>query len=41
MMPISWRGWTILDATLLIIVVGCVQTMVVRLARIVRALNED
>jgi phosphatidylglycerophosphate synthase len=33
--------WTILDVTLLLIVAGCVQTMVIRLARILRALRRQ
>jgi hypothetical protein len=42
-----WRGGTgrlgtlsILDWTLLVIIAGCLQTIVVRLARTMRALNE-
>ncbi len=36
---IRYRGWSILDATLLVILIGCVQTVWVRLARILRALQ--
>jgi phosphatidylglycerophosphate synthase len=36
--PITWRGLTALDWTYLVIVVGCVQSIVVRLSRIMRAL---
>jgi hypothetical protein len=32
-------GLTVLDATLLAIILGCVQTVAIRLARIVRAIH--
>lgn len=38
---ISYRGRPVLDWTLLVIVLGCVQTIWVRLARIHRALRAD
>ncbi|MGH7351178.1 MAG: CDP-alcohol phosphatidyltransferase family protein [Candidatus Methylomirabilales bacterium] len=37
---IRYGGWTILDWTHLIIILGCVQTIWVRLARIMRALHQ-
>jgi phosphatidylglycerophosphate synthase len=37
--PIAFGGWTILDWTNLVIILGCVQTIVVRLRRIMRALG--
>lgn len=37
---IQYAGWTVLDWTHLIIILGCVQTIWVRLARIMRALRE-
>jgi phosphatidylglycerophosphate synthase len=36
----SWLGLTALDWTCLVVVIGCVQTIVVRLNRIFRALRE-
>jgi len=37
---IRFAGWTVLDWTCLVIVLGCVQTIAVRLSRILRALRE-
>ncbi len=37
---IRYGGWTVLDWTHLIIILGCVQTIWVRLARIMRALHQ-
>ncbi len=37
---IRYAGWTVLDWTHLIIILGCVQTIWVRLARITQALRE-
>jgi phosphatidylglycerophosphate synthase len=37
--PIAYGGWTILDWTCFAILVGCVQTIVVRLQRIFRGLR--
>jgi len=37
---IRYAGWTVLDWTHLIIILGCVQTIWVRLARIMQALRE-
>lgn len=37
---IHYAGWTVLDWTHLIIILGCMQTIWVRLARIMRALHE-
>jgi phosphatidylglycerophosphate synthase len=39
--PVAYDGWTLLDATLLLIILGCLQTIVVRLARILRALRDE
>jgi phosphatidylglycerophosphate synthase len=36
--PIAWREWTILDVTCAVIVIGCVQTIAVRLRKIVRTI---
>jgi hypothetical protein len=36
----KWLGLTVLDWTCLIVVIGCIQTIVVRLSRIFRALRE-
>jgi len=36
----SWLGLTVLDWTCLVVVIGCVQTVVVRLSRIFRALRQ-
>ena len=36
----SWLGLTVLDWTCLVVIIGCVQTIVVRLNRIFRALRE-
>jgi phosphatidylglycerophosphate synthase len=36
--PGRWEGWTILDWTCAVVVLGCVQTIVVRLRRILAAL---
>ncbi len=38
---IRWSGLTVLDWTHLVILAGCVQTIWVRLARILRGLRED
>jgi hypothetical protein len=35
----QWGGLTVLDWTCLVVVLGCIQTMWVRLARIMRALR--
>ena len=37
---ILFGGWTVLDWTCLVVIVGCVQTVAVRLARIFRTLRE-
>lgn len=37
---IRYAGWTVLDWTYLIIILGCLQTIWVRLGRILRALRE-
>ena len=34
-----YRGWSVLDWTNFVILAGCVQTIIVRLARIFRALR--
>jgi phosphatidylglycerophosphate synthase len=39
--PLQFAGLTILDGTLLIILLGCVQTIVIRLIRILRALQSE
>lgn len=36
----SWLGLTVLDWTCVVVIVGCVQTIVIRLSRIFRALRE-
>jgi phosphatidylglycerophosphate synthase len=36
----SWLGLTALDLTCLIVIIGCIQTIAVRLSRIFRALRE-
>jgi phosphatidylglycerophosphate synthase len=36
---IRFGGWTVLDWTFVVVVVGCIQTMALRLSRIVRALR--
>jgi len=36
----NWKGWTVLDWTCVVIVVGCIQTIAVRLNRIFRALRQ-
>jgi hypothetical protein len=36
----SLAGLTVLDGTYLVVIAGCVQTIVVRLMRILRALRE-
>jgi phosphatidylglycerophosphate synthase len=36
---IRWAGWTVLDWTLVAIALGCVQTIGIRLVRILRAVN--
>ncbi len=38
---IVYGGLTVLDWTLILIIAGCIQTMVVRLVRIMRALDTD
>jgi len=37
---IAYGGWTVLDATHFVILAGCVQTIAIRLARILRALRQ-
>ena len=37
--PIAWRGLTVLDGTFVAIVIGCMQSIAIRLARIMRALE--
>ncbi|HTU27726.1 MAG TPA: CDP-alcohol phosphatidyltransferase family protein [Pirellulales bacterium] len=38
--PFAWQELTILDWTFLLIIVGCVQSIYIRLARILRALEQ-
>jgi phosphatidylglycerophosphate synthase len=37
--PIQWRGVTILDGTFVVILIGCIQSIAIRLMRIMRALE--
>jgi phosphatidylglycerophosphate synthase len=37
--PIQWQGVTILDGTFVVIVIGCIQSIAIRLVRIMRALE--
>jgi phosphatidylglycerophosphate synthase len=37
--PIQWQGVTILDGTYVVIVIGCIQSIAIRLVRIMRALE--
>jgi phosphatidylglycerophosphate synthase len=37
---IEWAGFTVLDWTYLVIIIGCIQSIAVRLSRIMRALEQ-